>query len=74
MGEYCSVLNFVANNSKNMAVFTTGSWSCSQSATQPGRQYCHKLPLYISVELIRVCHIETLPLFPRWNLTEGFLP
>jgi len=41
MWEYCSGLNFGAKNSKNVAVFTTGSWSCSQSATQPGRQYCH---------------------------------
>jgi len=73
-GEYCSGLNFGAKNSKNMAVFTTGSWSCSQSATQPGRQYCHIHPLYISIELIRVYHIDILPLFPSWNLTEGFLP
>jgi len=31
------------------------------------------LPLYISVELIHVYHIETLPLSPSWNLTVGFL-
>jgi len=72
MEEYCSGLNFGAKNLKNMAVFTIGSWSCIQSATQPGRQYCHTLPLYISVELICVYHIETLPLFPSLNLTEGF--
>ena len=74
LGDYFSGLSFVAKNSKNMAVFTIESWSCSQSVTQPGRQYCHTLPLNISVELIRVYHIEILPLFPSSNISERLLP
>jgi hypothetical protein len=74
MGEYYSGLNFGARNSKNMAVFRIESWSCTQRVTQPGRQYCHTLPFNISVELIPVYHIETLPFFPSSNISEGLLP
>jgi hypothetical protein len=70
---YFSVLNVGTKNSNNMTVFTVGSWSCGTSAARPGREYCHVLLSYISVEIICVYCIDTLPFYQDGILRDGFL-
>jgi hypothetical protein len=63
-----------AENSRNMAVFAVGSWSCSPSTDRPGRQYSNILHMTIYLELIHVHRIAILALFPSSNFTEGYFP
>jgi hypothetical protein len=69
--EYCSLLSIGTKHAKNTALFPAGSWSCGTRAARFGRQYCHILLLYFSVEFIYVYFTKTVPAFPSWNLTEG---
>jgi len=67
--ECCSVLT-AGTNSTNVAIFTA---PCGESAALPCRLHRRTVLFYISVELIHVNAIETMPTLPCWNMMEGVL-
>ena len=65
---------FGTKHSKNMAVLTAGSCSCSRSAAQPETRFHRVLLQYISVKFVHVYCIETPPSLQSWNLRKEVLP